>query len=109
MGDIDNTRDRLKLDELNKDARKDLFNKFVDAGGEVVADKKRDNILVGSSKKSQNTLVGGNNNKNSKGSNNYSTKSDSKDKNSKTSSAVGTAQNKKITDYFLILNYGLMP
>ncbi|OEJ15117.1 hypothetical protein A9495_01090 [Brachyspira hampsonii] len=100
MGDIDNTRDRLKLDELNKDARKDLFNKFVDAGGEVVADKKRDNILVGSSKKSQNTLVGGNNNKNSKGSNNYSTKSDSKDKNSKTSSAVGTAQNKKNNGLF---------
>ncbi|PTY41326.1 hypothetical protein [Brachyspira hampsonii] len=101
MGDIDNTRDRLKLDELNKDARKDLFNKFVDAGGEVVADKKRDNnILVGSSKKSQNTLVGGNNNKNSKGSNNSSTKSDSKDKNSKTSSAAGTAQNKKNNGLF---------
>ncbi|PCG20448.1 hypothetical protein [Brachyspira sp. G79] len=62
MGDIDNTRDRLKLDELNKDARKDLFNKFVDAGGEVVSDKKRaSSVIVGSSsKKNANTLVGGN-------------------------------------------------
>ncbi|OEJ13344.1 hypothetical protein BFL38_12405 [Brachyspira hampsonii] len=101
MGDIDNTRDRLKLDELNKDARKDLFNKFVDAGGEVVADKKRDNnILVGSSKKNQNTLVGGNNNRNSKSSSNSSTKSDSKEKNSQTSSAVGAAQNKKNNGLF---------
>ena len=70
MGDIDNTRDRLKLDELNKDARKDLFNKFVDAGGEVVSDKKRtSSVIVGSSsKKNANTLVGGN----SKGSYNNS-------------------------------------
>ncbi|ELV04543.1 hypothetical protein H263_15587, partial [Brachyspira hampsonii 30599] len=102
MGDIDNTRDRLKLDELNKDARKDLFNKFVDAGGEVVADKKRDNnILVGSPKKSQNTLVGGNNTKNSKSPNTSNTKSDSKDKNSKSSSSSAVAsQNKKSNGFF---------
>lgn len=97
MGDIDNTRDRLKLDELNKDARKDLFNKFIDAGGEVVADKKRDNTIVGVSKKSQNTVVGGNAGKNSKGSANA--KSDSKDKNTKSSSSV-TVQDKKNNGLF---------
>ncbi len=58
MGDIDNTRDRLKLNELNKDARKDLFNKFIDAGGEVVADKKKDNAgtISGVSRKNSGTL-----------------------------------------------------
>ena len=81
MGDIDNTRDRLKLDELNKDARKDLFNKFVDAGGEVVSEKKKANTGViggGSSRKGSNVLVGGNENRGSRSSN-YSggSKSDS--------------------------------
>ncbi|WP_300366444.1 hypothetical protein [Brachyspira sp.] len=93
MGDIDNTRDRLKLDELNKDARKDLFNKFVDAGGEVAADKKKVNtgVIGGSSRRSSNTLVGGNENKNSsKGSN---TKSNTKENVSKSSSV--STQNKK--------------
>lgn len=88
MGDIDNTRDRLKLDELNKDARKDLFNKFVDAGGEVVSDKKRtSSVIVGSSsKKNANTLVGGN----SKGAGNYNSggkSSDSKGSSSGSSSS----------------------
>lgn len=97
MGDIDNTRDRLKLDELNKDARKDLFNKFIDAGGEVVADKKKDssNIFVGG-KKNANTLVGGSSSKsNAKSSNSGSSKSDSKDSKNSKSSAV-SVQNKKV-------------
>ena len=38
MGDIDKTRDRLKLDDIEEDDRRDLFNKFVDAGGEVIYD-----------------------------------------------------------------------
>ena len=91
MGDIDNTRDRLKLDELNKDARKDLFNKFVDAGGEVVSDKKRATVVVGSSKKNANTLVGGN----SKGSGNYNSggkSSDSKGSSSGSSSSASSKQ-----------------
>ena len=100
MGDIDNTRDRLKLDELNKDARKDLFNKFIDAGGEVVPDKKKDNnVLVGSSKKGQNAVVGGNSSKGSKGSSSSNTKNDSKDKNNKSSSAI-SIQNKKSNGLF---------
>ena len=100
MGDIDNTRDRLKLDELNKDARKDLFNKFVDAGGEVVPDKKKDNnVLVGSSKKGSNAVVGGNNSRSSKGSSSSNSKGDGKDKNSKSSSAI-SIQNKKSNGLF---------
>ena len=101
MGDIDNTRDRLKLDELNKDARKDLFNKFVDAGGEVVPDKKKDNnVLVGSSKKGQNVVAGGNSGKGSKGSSSANTKNDSKDKNNKSSSSAVSVQNKKNSGLF---------
>ena len=41
MGDIDKTRDRLKLDDIEEDDRRDLFNKFVDAGGEVVYDRRK--------------------------------------------------------------------
>ena len=41
MGDIDKTRDRLKLDDIEEDDRRDLFNKFVDAGGEVVYDGRK--------------------------------------------------------------------
>lgn len=41
MGDIDNTRNRLKLDNLKEDDRRNLFNKFVDAGGEVVTNRKK--------------------------------------------------------------------
>ena len=81
MGDIDNTRDRLKLDELNKDARKDLFNKFVDAGGEVVSDKKKVNkgVVGGSSKKSSSSTVVGGDAKGSKTSSGYSGNNKSND------------------------------
>ena len=41
MGDIEKTRDRLKLDDIGEDDRRDLFNKFVDAGGEVVYDSRK--------------------------------------------------------------------
>ncbi|WP_304353941.1 hypothetical protein [Brachyspira innocens] len=91
MGDIDNTRDRLKLDELNKDARKDLFNKFVDAGGEVVSDKKRATVVVGSSKKNANTLVGGN----SKGSGNYNSGGKSSDSKGSSSGSSSSAYSKQ--------------
>lgn len=99
MGDIDNTRDRLKLDELNKDARKDLFNKFVDAGGEVVSDKKRSAVVVSSSKKNANTLVGGN----SKGSANYNSggkPSDSKGSSLGGSSSAAAAEKQKGNGFF---------
>ncbi|ADG71216.1 hypothetical protein [Brachyspira murdochii] len=96
MGDIDNTRDRLKLDELNKDARKDLFNKFVDAGGEVVSDKKRtSSVIVGSSsKKNANTLVGGN----SKGAGNYNSGGKSSD--SKGSGSSSSSEKQKGNGFF---------
>ena len=98
MGDIDNTRDRLKLDELNKDARKDLFNKFVDAGGEVVSEKKKANtgVIGGSSRRGSNVLVGGNENRGSRGSGNGGSKSDSKDGSSTKSSSL-SIPNKKNT------------
>ena len=94
MGDIDNTRDRLKLDELNKDARKDLFNKFVDAGGEVVTDKKKVNtgVVGGSSRRNANTLVG-NDSKGSKGANTSGgAKSDINSANNSNSTAVAVKQ-----------------
>ena len=52
MGDIDNTRNRLKLDNLKEDDRRNLFNKFVDAGGEVITNRKKQSTLDYSSKKS---------------------------------------------------------
>ena len=52
MGDIDNTRNRLKLDNLKEDDRRNLFNKFVDAGGEVVTNRKKQSTLDYSSKRS---------------------------------------------------------
>lgn len=51
MGDIDNTRNRLKLDNLKEDDRRNLFNKFVDAGGEVITNRKKQSTLDYSSKK----------------------------------------------------------
>ena len=86
MGDIDNTRDRLKLDNLEQNTRKDLFNKFVDAGGEVIADKKKVNTGVIGGSRRNNTVVGGSSDSKSKSSsrNNNSTASDNKTK-SKTS------------------------
>ena len=51
MGDIDNTRNRLKLDNLKEDDRRNLFNKFVDAGGEVITNRKKQSALDYSSKK----------------------------------------------------------
>ena len=51
MGDIDNTRNRLKLDNLHEDDRRNLFNKFVDAGGEVITNRKKQSSPDYSSKK----------------------------------------------------------
>lgn len=39
MGDIDKTRNRLNLENLEEADRKELFNKFIKHGGEVVRDK----------------------------------------------------------------------
>ena len=41
MEDIEKTRDRLKLDDIEEEDRRDLFHKFVDAGGEVLSDRKK--------------------------------------------------------------------
>ncbi len=41
MSKIDNTRDNVKITDLDEKSRKDLFNRFVDAGGEVIKENKK--------------------------------------------------------------------
>ena len=63
MEDIEKTRDRLKLDEIEKEDRKDLFNKFVDAGGEVLSDRKKVNHNISNNSSNsvkKNTFVNNN-------------------------------------------------
>ena len=63
MEDIEKTRDRLKLDEIEKEDRKDLFNKFVDAGGEVLSDRKKANHNISNNSSNlakKNTFVNNN-------------------------------------------------
>jgi hypothetical protein len=40
MSKIDKTRENLKVESLERDQRKQLFNKFVKAGGQVIQEKK---------------------------------------------------------------------
>lgn len=63
MEDIEKTRDRLKLDEIEEEDRRDLFNKFVDAGGEVLSDRKKNNhntLNNSSNSQKKNTFVNNN-------------------------------------------------
>ena len=91
MGDIDNTRDRLKLDNLEQNTRKDLFNKFVDAGGEVIAEKKKPNTgVIGGSRRS-NTLVGGSSSDSKSKSDASSSKSSSSDNKSKSKTSASNS------------------
>ena len=60
MEDIEKTRDRLKLDEIEEEDRRDLFNKFVDAGGEVLSDRKKANHNNSSNLAKKNTFVNNN-------------------------------------------------
>ena len=63
MEDIEKTRDRLKLDEIEEEDRRDLFNKFVDAGGEVLSDRKKANHNISnnsSNSAKKNTFVNNN-------------------------------------------------
>ncbi|MEI0603996.1 hypothetical protein R4K55_07215 [Brachyspira alvinipulli] len=91
MGEIDNTRDRLKLDNLEQNTRKDLFNKFVDAGGEVIAEKKKTNTgVIGGSRRS-NTLVGGSSSDSKSKSDASSSKSSSSDNKSKSKTSASNS------------------
>ena len=91
MGEIDNTRDRLKLDNLEQNTRKDLFNKFVDAGGEVIAEKKKPNTgVIGGSRRS-NTLVGGSSSDSKSKSDASSSKSSSSDNKSKSKTSASNS------------------
>lgn len=63
MGEIEETRNRLKLDEIEEEDRRDLFNKFVDAGGEVLSDRKKNNhntLNNSSNSPKKNTFVNNN-------------------------------------------------
>lgn len=60
MGDIDKTRDRLKLDDIEEDDRRDLFNKFVGAGGEVLYDRKKTGQNTANSQVKKNNSVSSN-------------------------------------------------
>lgn len=60
MGDIDKTRDRLKLDDIEEDDRRDLFNKFVGAGGEVLYDRKKTSQNTANSQVKKNNSVSSN-------------------------------------------------
>ena len=39
MKDIDKTKQNLKVNEIDDNQRKDLFNKFRDAGGQVLSER----------------------------------------------------------------------
>ena len=60
MGDIDKTRDRLKLDDIEEDDRRDLFNKFVGVGGEVLYDRKKTSQNTSNSPIKKNNSVNSN-------------------------------------------------
>lgn len=104
MGDIDNTRDRLKLDNLEANTRKDLFNKFIDAGGEVINNKKKPAIIKSSSKKGSTATSLGSNSKNKSGtsynksssSNTYNNKSKVNYSNASDKNNVGIFYNMKL-------------
>ena len=91
MGEIDNTRDRLKLDNLEQNTRKDLFNKFVDAGGEVIAEKKKPNTGVIGGARRSNTLVGGSSSDSKSKSDASSSKSSSSDNKSKSKTSASNS------------------
>lgn len=46
MSFFDNTRDNINVQKLDDDDRKKLFNKFVDAGGEVIQDKRKKPMVI---------------------------------------------------------------
>jgi hypothetical protein len=46
MSKIDKTRENLKVESLERDQRKELFNKFVRAGGQVIQEKKPRTINI---------------------------------------------------------------
>jgi hypothetical protein len=45
MSSIDEIKNKLNIDNIDKKNREDLFNKFVEKGGKVVEDKKKSNIV----------------------------------------------------------------
>ncbi len=46
MSFFDNTRDNIKVQQMTDEDRKKMFNKFKDAGGEVIKEKKKKPIIM---------------------------------------------------------------
>jgi len=46
MSQLDKTRERIKIEELDNNDRKELFNKFVKGGGQVVSEKPKRAIKI---------------------------------------------------------------
>lgn len=46
MKELDKTKQNLRINEINDNQRKDLFNKFKDAGGKVVSDRETRRSLI---------------------------------------------------------------
>ena len=44
MSKTENTKDKLGLHDIDDKTKKDLFNKFVQAGGQVVQEKKKSGL-----------------------------------------------------------------
>jgi len=54
MSEIDKTKDNIKLHELDDFQKRELFNKFKDAGGEVVSERqKRRNLIIDRKKQAE--------------------------------------------------------
>jgi hypothetical protein len=53
MGKIDKTRDNINVDSLNRNERKDLFNKLVKAGGQVIHEKPKNTIRIDRTKQKE--------------------------------------------------------
>ena len=53
MSQIDKTRDKIKVEELTNTDRKELFDKFVKAGGKVVKEKKKHPVKIDRAKQKE--------------------------------------------------------
>jgi hypothetical protein len=53
MGKIDKTRDNINVDSLHREERRELFNKLVKAGGQVIREKPKNTIRIDRSKQKE--------------------------------------------------------
>lgn len=53
MGKLEKTRDNINVEHLDNEQRKDLFNKFVQSGGQVITEKAKKNIKIDRSRQKE--------------------------------------------------------